>query len=194
MPTSINGIGNPADTASPVDTSTPTPSAPEEPLTPTVTATATPTDPGATALATCLNGNWSAPVAREFGALGLSDRSRGVVRSGSGVLQLTFGRDKSFTFTYANVQLNLAAGQSTVTGPVTGTWSLAGNTLRTVLMQTSTKVTFSFGPLTVGAPDSVARVVRTLPPAEVKVTCDAAQLKMVLPSSEGGGTVTFDRV
>ena len=153
-----------------------------------------PTDPGAAALATCLNGNWNAPVAREFGALGLSGRSRGAVRSGTGVLQLTFGRDRTFAFTYADVKLDLAAGTAQVTGPVNGTWSLAGNTLRTVRISSATKVTFSLGPISVGAPDSVAGVVDDLPPGEVRVTCTATNLAMVLPTTEGGGTVTFDRV
>lgn len=192
--TSINGIGDPADTASPADTAPPTPTAPEVPLTPTASKPPSPTDTGAAALAACLDGNWTAPVAREFAALGLSGRTRGAVQGGSGVLQLTFGRDQTFTFTYADVRLDLAAGTAQVTGPVSGTWSLAGNTLRTVLEQSSTKVTFSLGPITIGAPDAVAGVVQNLPPGEVRVTCGAADLRMVLPATEGGGTVTFDRV
>jgi hypothetical protein len=191
---SVDAIGNPTDTASPIDTARPRPTDQVA----VAVAGSTPTgsaalDPGIAALGSCLNGNWAAPVAREFSSLGMSQRTKGAVRSGTGVLRITFGRDQTFTFRYEQVTLSLTAGQAVVSGPVTGTWSLQGNTLKTVLGSSQTKVDVKVGPITVAAPASVASVVETLPPSDVLITCTANQLTMQLPASDGGGTVRFDR-
>jgi phage baseplate assembly protein gpV len=196
----VDPLGNLSDSASPVDTSTPTPTE-EEPspsVTPTVTTptvTSTSASPTGTddALAACLDGNWSAPVSREFSALGLSQRSKGAVRSGTGVLRLTLGNDRTFSFTYDHVVLRLPAGTANVNGPVSGTWSLSGSMLDTVLIKSATEVTVSLGPVTVGAPSAVTSALETLPPSQVGFTCTDSLLTMQLPSSQGGGTVTFDR-
>jgi hypothetical protein len=194
---SVNLIGDPSDTASPVDTSRPAATqetaaiptvAPASPASPTSTV-----DPGSAVLVACLNGNWTAPVSREFSALGLGDRSKGTVRGGSGLLRITFGLDRSYTFTYEDVTLDLAIGTATVDGPVTGTWRLAGNTLSTEMIKRSTEVKVNVGPVSVGAPSSVASAVETLPPPQVLVTCEDKRLTMQLPTGQGGGTVGFDR-
>lgn len=190
---SADAIGSTADTASPVDTARPRPTdqvaVPVAGATPTGSAA----DPGIAALSACLNGNWAAPVAREFGSLGMAARTKGAVRSGTGVLRITFGLDRTFTFTYDQVTLSLAAGQALVSGPVTGTWSVQGNTLKTVLVSRQTKVVVKIGPITVDAPGSVASAVETLPPGDVLITCAADRFTMQLPASDGGGTVRFDR-
>lgn len=192
-----NAVGNPADTTSPADTARPVPTDPAPvPVagsTPTGAPPAPPVDPGVAALATCLSGNWTAPVAREFDALGLSKRTGGAVRSGTGLLRITFGRDETFTLTYDQVTLSLAAGQARINGPVTGTWSLEANTLRTTPVSRQVKVEVTFGPITVGAPGVVVSAVETFPPGDVLVTCDANRLGMQLSTAVGGGTVQLDR-
>jgi hypothetical protein len=195
--TPASAVGNPADTASPEDTAGPvsTDPAPVPVVASTLTGAppAPAIDPGVEALASCLNGNWTAPVAREFGALGLSERTGGAVRSGTGLLWITFGRDETFRFTYDQVTLSLAAGQAVINGPVTGTWSLQGNTLQTAPVSRQTKVEVKLGPVTVGAPGVLVSAVEAFPPGDVLVTCDANRLGMQRSSADGGGIVEFDR-
>jgi hypothetical protein len=149
--------------------------------------------PAVAAMMRCLDGNWTAPVSREFTALGISDRTNGAVRSGTGLLRLTLGQDRTFTFTYDQVTLSMAAGSAVVNGPVTGTWSLQDNTLRTTLITNATKVDVKLGPFTLGAPSAVASAVETLPPTDVMIGCATDKLTMQLSTADGGGTVTFDR-
>lgn len=198
-PPSVTAPG-PTDAVSPVDTATPTPTEPEYD-----TPTPSPTDAVATVsgattdvapaagLAACLGGTWSAPVSREFAALGLSERSGGALRGGTGVLRLTYGADRTYTLTYDAVTLAMAAGQTQVAGPVSGTWSLAGSTLRHVVLRSSAKVTVSLGGVTVGVPAGIASAVQSLPPAEASATCETDRLQFLMPGAAGGGTVIFNR-
>lgn len=197
--TSLDAVGDSADSASPPGTAPPLPtnrvSTPDTWAAPTDGGrSGQALDSGVAALAACLNGNWTAPVSREFAALGVSERTKGAVRDGTGTLRITFARDGSFTFTYDQVQLSLATGQAVVNGPVTGTWSLKGDTLKTVLVSSQTKVDVKLGPITVGAPGVVTSAVENLPPSDVLVNCSADKLIMQLSTVDGGGIARFDRV
>ena len=195
---SPHAIGNPSDTASPPDTVGPTLT--EQAAAPTLSppqgapmvAQGT-VDPAAAALAACLDGNWSLPVSREFGPLGFAKRSGGAVRGGNGLIRLTLGRDQSFAFTYDQVTLVLPAGRAVVNGPITGSWSLTGNTMKTARVSSAATVKVDLGPVSVGAPRFIASTLETLPPGQVFVTCTADNLMMQLPTSDGGGIVKFDR-
>jgi hypothetical protein len=140
----------------------------------------------------CMIGSWTAPVAREFGNLGLSARSNGAVRGATGLLSLRFTADRKWTFTYDQVKLDMAAGSVDVSGPITGAWSLDGSTLTSTIGTSSIKATMAIGGLSIGAPGAVTNVLRTLPPNQVFVRCTGGGLQFQLPTSQGGGTTTFD--
>jgi hypothetical protein len=195
--------GNPTDTLSPDGPSpslTPTPPPAAGAGTPAArpvtgqaarsgtVAPATPLD-----LPACMIGTWTAPVAREFGNLGIRRRTGGTVRDASGLLSVAFTADHRWIFTYRQVQLRLAAGSVDVSGPMDGTWSLGGNVLTSTLSTTTVKATMHLGGLSVGVPGQVSTLVRTLQPDQVFVTCTGSSLQFQLPVAQGGGIATFDQ-
>jgi hypothetical protein len=139
----------------------------------------------------CMIGSWSAPLPREFGAMGIGKRSDGLITGGSGTVLLTLGQDRTFSYTYRQVTLTLAAGQLAVDGPVTGTWALAGDMLTTAVSgaAVTTKATVAG----VSVPNRLEGLVRSFAPTDVHVLCTGSGLQMLLPGAQGGGTVTFDR-
>jgi hypothetical protein len=144
-------------------------------------------------LPACMIGTWSAPMSREFGNLALERRSNGTVRSATGGLAVTFTSDRHWTFTYRQVKLQLAAGWVGVDGPVNGTWELAGNSLRSTAGSMAVRATMHLGEVSVGiVPSAVTDLVRALPPNQVFVNCTGTGLQFLLPTAQGGGTVTFD--
>jgi hypothetical protein len=203
--------GNSSDTLSPTETSpslTSTPPPTDQTGSPptdqtgstagsgTTIATASPAGSSATVTALdlpqCMIGTWTAPAARESAHLGLGRRSDGEVRGATGVLILAFTADHRWTFTYRQVKLDLTGGSVDVSGPMDGTWSLAGNTLTSTLGTASVTATAHLGGLTVPVPAAVNRLLRDLPPDQVFVTCTGSGLQFQLPTSQGGGTATFD--
>jgi hypothetical protein len=176
--------GNPTDTASPTG--------PSPAITPTPAVVSPPTTSPVLDLPACMIGNWQAPLAREFTNLGLYTRSHGTVRGGSGTLALTFTAANKWTFRYDGVRFDLAAGSVDVSGPVDGTWSLNGSTLTTSVVTSSTTTKMSVAGATFGVPAAVTTALRDLPPNHVYVACTGSGLQFQLPTSQGGGTVTFD--
>jgi hypothetical protein len=143
-------------------------------------------------LPTCMIGTWTAPADREFANLGLNRRSDGTVRGATGVLLLIFTQDHRWIFSYHQVTLDLTVGSVDVSGPMDGTWSLAGNALTSTVGAASVKATAHLGGLTVPVPEPVNRLLRGLPPDQAYVACTSTGLQFQLPTSQGGGTATFD--
>jgi hypothetical protein len=182
--------GNPADTASPTGTlAAPTPQVAGTPTQDTAPATAG----GIGDLPACMIGTWTAPVAREFDHLNLQSRTSQTVRGATGVLNLVLAANKTWTFTYDTVRLQMPTGTAEVSGPISGTWSLSGNTLSTTVAKSTISAKINIAGARIEAPGALTGVLNSLPPNQTRVTCTGSGLQFALPSSQGGGTVTFDK-
>jgi hypothetical protein len=183
--------GNPSDTASP--TGTVAPPSPQVAGTPTVAGEEPTVIASGTDLPGCMIGTWTAPVSREFDNLHLQSRTAQAVRGGTGVLTLNFTNRRTWTFSYDQVRLQLPTGEADVSGPIKGTWTLSGNDLSTTVLTSSVTATVNTAGIKVSAPGPLVGVLNKLPPNQTKVTCTGTGLEFQLPSSQGGGTVTFDK-
>jgi hypothetical protein len=139
-----------------------------------------------------MTGSWTAPLDREFGHLDVSGSSGGAIRSGTGFLDLRIGGDRTWTLTYRQVRLQLVAGSVAVSGPLGGSWSMAGNILDTAIGTDAVSARLTLAGVTGGAPGTVTGALRALPPDRASVTCTGSGLRFELPTSRGGGAVTFD--
>jgi len=137
-------------------------------------------------------GRWSAPLAREFGHLGVKKQSDGEINSGTGTVLLAFAADHTFSYTFENVVLDVTGGEAKVSGPVRGTWQLAGNNLTTKVTSSAVKTTVTVAGFDLG--EDFDDEIRSLTPNGATVTCQGSdKLELLLPSSQGGGAVLFDK-
>jgi hypothetical protein len=179
--------------ASPTPTSTPPPVTDPADASAAASASASSASAAALDLPGCLLGSWTAPVDREFGNLGLQQRTGGAVRGATGDVSLRFAPDGTFGFGYDAVKLQVTAGTVDVTGTIDGTWSLAGDTLSTTVRSSAVKAAVDVGGVRFDAPEPVTAGLRSLPPNQVRVSCTGGGLQFQLPTAQGGGTATFDR-
>jgi hypothetical protein len=144
----------------------------------------------------CPVGRWNVTAEQEFTQIGLGDMTDGGVQATGGTIRIVFGADHTYTFTYDRVVLSLGngAGTAAVNGPVSGTWDLVGDTLRTTVGSSRLGVRVNVAGVTVRPSSSLNKALQNGLPGSARVNCSAGRLVTTITTGAAAGRqVTFTK-
>lgn len=149
---------------------------------------------GSQATVPCPVGRWAVSAQQEFAELDLGGLTGAGVSVTGGTVRVEFGADHRYTFSYDQVRLSLGRGSGsvTVTGPVTGTWQLSGDLLRTTVGVSGVAVDVQVAGVTTTPSADLNAALRAGLPSSATVTCGGGSLVVAATSGAASGRkVTF---